>query len=188
MERYFPKERHHTLWEKRQYTAPIERRVRNMASFIIDVTRPHHRLLHASLVPPNKPEVEALREMEHLAIGGLEVVMNRLEHPIVQHLQSQLEIVSMPVEEAIDRLDTGDYWRGYGSRRPLPKEEDVIKIVNIVQHRVAEELGRLPYKMNLEAYEDAAFYQLEEFVGRGLITRDEAHHALIAYKNIYCRS
>jgi hypothetical protein len=78
---------------------------------MIDLAHPVHRLLHASLVPPEVPDYETLKEMRSLAVSGLTVVINRLHHPIAEHLDQQLTLATIDPEVAQDRLDRGEYAR-----------------------------------------------------------------------------
>lgn len=82
-----------------------------MGAFLIDVSHINHRLLHASLRPPKVPEHNVLYEMRELALGGLYRVIEELNHPIVDHIQKQLLIVSIDPEKAQYQIDTGDYKR-----------------------------------------------------------------------------
>lgn len=104
-------ERHHALWEKRQYKSPLEKQVRQMSAFILDVPHFNHRLLHASMRPPEKPEPDTLRRMRELAPQGLLVVLNKIDHPIVEHIENQLEIININPVEAMTRIEEGDYSR-----------------------------------------------------------------------------
>jgi hypothetical protein len=61
--------------------------------------------------PPEKPNHRTLLEMQELAIGGLSVVMNKLDHPIVEHLEKQLSILAIPPDKAMHRIEIGDYRR-----------------------------------------------------------------------------
>lgn len=115
-ERYGRYERHHTLWARRDWIeTPISKQVRQMSAFIIDLHHPVHRLLHASMRPPEVPDHETLVEMRGLATGGLSVVINRLHHPIAEHLDQQLTIATTDPYVAQDKIDRGDY-----HRPPLP--------------------------------------------------------------------
>lgn len=82
-----------------------------MGAFLLDVSHVNHRLLHASLRPPQVPEHEILYNMRELALGGLENVLEKLNHRIVDHIQKQIVIVRLDPEEAQYKLDTGDYER-----------------------------------------------------------------------------
>lgn len=82
-----------------------------MGAFLIDISHTNHRLLHASILPPDVPEHDVLYNMRELALGGLVAVINRLQHPIVDHIQRQMEIIRMDSEEAQYILDSGDYER-----------------------------------------------------------------------------
>jgi len=45
---------HHVFWTRKEYTTPIQRRVRNMGAYIIRVNIDNHQELHANLLPPPK--------------------------------------------------------------------------------------------------------------------------------------
>jgi hypothetical protein len=103
---------HHVLWTRADWSKkPIAKQVRQMGAFLVDVSHTNHRLLHASLRPPNVPEHDVLHQMRELALGGLVRVLEELNHPIVDHIEKQLIIINMDIEEAAYKLDTGDYSR-----------------------------------------------------------------------------
>lgn len=104
------------LWERASYTTPLEKRVRSMAAFIVDAYVPNHRLLHASLRPPEKPSYGTLLDMSILAVDGLTAVINQMDDPIIDHFRSQLEILAIEPDEAMYRVDNALWWRGYGDR------------------------------------------------------------------------
>lgn len=54
---------HHVFWRRNEYKTPIERRVRNMGSFIIRVNAVDHQELHACVEPPPKPAPEQLHDL-----------------------------------------------------------------------------------------------------------------------------
>ena len=54
---------HHVWFERRKWTTPIERRVRNMGAFIIRVNAVDHQELHAYVPPPPKPSSEQLHDL-----------------------------------------------------------------------------------------------------------------------------
>lgn len=111
-ERYGRYEKHHMLWTRKDWLEiPISKQVRQMGAFMIDLAHPVHRLLHASLRPPEVPDHETLLEMRSLATSGLIVVINRLQHPIAEHLDQQLTIATIDPEVAQDKLDRGEYAR-----------------------------------------------------------------------------
>lgn len=56
-------DRHHIFWEKRRYTTPIEKRVRNMGAFIIRMNLVDHRELHANTFPPPKLAQEEYHDL-----------------------------------------------------------------------------------------------------------------------------
>lgn len=82
-----------------------------MGAFILDAPHFNHRLLHASMKPPEKPEADTLRRMRELAPRGLLIVLNNIEHPIVEHIERQLEIINTDPIEAMQRIEEGDYER-----------------------------------------------------------------------------
>lgn len=105
-------EKHHTLWTRHDWLqTPISKQVRQMGAFMLDIPHPVHRLLHASMRPPEVPDHETLLQMRSLAVRGLAVVVNKLQHPIAEHLDNQLTIITIDPEVAYDRLDRGDYER-----------------------------------------------------------------------------
>lgn len=105
-------EKHHMGWTRKDWLeTPISKQVRQMPTFMIDLAHPVHRLLHASMVPPEVPDHETLLEMRSLAVQGLTVVINRLQHPIAEHLDQQLTIATIDPEVAQDKLDRGEYRR-----------------------------------------------------------------------------
>lgn len=108
---HYRPEKHHALWTRREWTEqPLARRVRQMGAFLIDAAHPNHRLLHASLRPPEVPDIDTLREMQTLAMGGLTNVLDNLNHPIVEHLENQLCIITIDPDTAMNRIDKGEYW------------------------------------------------------------------------------
>jgi len=54
---------HHTLWERRAYNTPFERRVREHSGLVIPTTVENHNLLHRNLFVPKKPN---LRMMDNI--------------------------------------------------------------------------------------------------------------------------
>lgn len=111
-ERYHPTQVHHMLWTRNEWCqAPLARQVRRMGAYLIDLENPVHRLLHASTVPPEVPDHETLQRMRSLATKGIRVVINGIDHPIAEHLDSQLIIATIDPAVAQSRLDRGDYRR-----------------------------------------------------------------------------
>lgn len=103
-------ERHHACWEKRAWVeTPLQKQVRQLGAFILDVHQPNHRLLHARMRPPNIPDHGTLLEMRGLAVGGLELVMQKLDHPIVEHFEEQLRIITLDSDVAWRMIDSGTY-------------------------------------------------------------------------------
>lgn len=51
---------HHTLWERRAYTTPFEKRVREHSGLVIPVDVERHNLLHKNLFPPRKPNLRIM--------------------------------------------------------------------------------------------------------------------------------
>lgn len=80
-----------------------------MGAFLIDVHHENHRLLHASLEPPELPDHDTLYLMRDLALGGLTNVIKKLRHPIVEHIDDQLKIIELDKDEAEYILDNGLY-------------------------------------------------------------------------------
>lgn len=156
-----------------------------MAAFIIDAPYPNHRLLHASLRPPEKPKHDELIEFEHLAVQGLEVVLNRIESPTTKHLQSQLEILTIDPDEAMERVDTGEFWVGFGSREPVVNLEDMRAIARHMHYEIAQDFARLNYRMFPSAFEDEAFARLQERTRAGYITEMEAGTIMNLYHSMF---
>lgn len=103
-------ERHHTLWTRKDWSViPISKQVRQLSTFVVDTFQPNHRLLHARMRPPELPEHEILVEMRGLAINGLQAVIERLDHPIVEHLEEQMSIITLNPTVAWRMIDTGLY-------------------------------------------------------------------------------
>lgn len=102
-------ERHHTLWTRREFCAvsPLSKQVRQLSAFILDAYQPNHRLLHARIKPPEVPDHAILLEMRGLSVGGLSNVINKLEHPIVEHIEQQLQIITLDPEVAWRMIDLG---------------------------------------------------------------------------------
>ena len=92
---------HHMLWERNKYKTPLEKRVRGL--FIIATYNPNHRLLHLTMQPPDLPDTETLTEMKDMQ--NLYTIIEKLDHPIAEHLEKQLSILALPPEIAIYRLD-----------------------------------------------------------------------------------
>ncbi len=72
---------HHVFFERKNYTTPIERRVRNLGAFIIRGNAVDHQNMHLYVPPPPKPDGEQLHDLykfmqEHTyqleALEGLE--------------------------------------------------------------------------------------------------------------------
>lgn len=112
-------ERHHILWERRNWSQrPIAKQVRLMGAFLLDLTVINHRLLHASMTSPEVPDHDTLCRMRELAISGLNEVINKLNHPISEHIDTQLYIANLSHLEALERIDGGEYIKGrYGTRK-----------------------------------------------------------------------
>jgi hypothetical protein len=105
-------EKHHSLWTRREWSeSPLPRRVRQMGAFLLDAPYPNHRLLHASLRPPEVPDRDTLLHMQELAVRGLHTVIENVNHPITEHLHRQLAIIAIDPDEAMYRIDTGNYTR-----------------------------------------------------------------------------
>lgn len=104
-------ERHHALWTRKEFytVSPLSKQVRQLSAFIIDVYQPNHRLLHARIKPPEVPDHETLLEMRRLSVGGIKNVIDTLEHPIVEHLEEQLRVITLNPEVALRMVDTGMY-------------------------------------------------------------------------------
>lgn len=82
-----------------------------MSALILHIPYPNHRLIHASMEPPEKPDTETLAHMRELAFDGLYAVMNNLDHPIVEHLDKQMRIIGMDANVAMDKIEARDYQR-----------------------------------------------------------------------------
>jgi hypothetical protein len=54
---------HHCWFERKNYKTPIERRVRNLAAFIIKANAVDHRELHVAVSPPPKPSSDQLHDL-----------------------------------------------------------------------------------------------------------------------------
>lgn len=104
------RDRHHLLWEKRAYKTSIEKTVRKLGTFILEVPIVNHRLLHMSLRPPEKPSNGTLHDMKILAKNGLDEVMTYLDDPIIEHFHDQLEIINLKPEVAYEMLQEGELW------------------------------------------------------------------------------
>ena len=46
---------HHTRWERREYTSPLEKRFRQAGGLVLRLEQTIHRELHEELSPPPKP-------------------------------------------------------------------------------------------------------------------------------------
>jgi hypothetical protein len=55
--------RHHVWFTKREYTTPIERQVRNMGAFILDVNAVDHKEMHVYVPPPPKPDHDQFHDL-----------------------------------------------------------------------------------------------------------------------------
>jgi len=95
------------LWTRREYRTNTEKKTRQHGAFIYRAATANHRLLHHELEPPVKPEPDALAEMRSLARFGLGEVMMWLEHPIVEHFDRQLSILTLDESVAMTRLRDG---------------------------------------------------------------------------------
>ena len=51
---------HHTLWERRAYTTPFEKKVREHSGLVIPADVESHNLLHKNLFPPRKPNLRIM--------------------------------------------------------------------------------------------------------------------------------
>lgn len=100
-------QRHHMLWTRNEYRTNQEKRTRQDRAFVIISSTPNHRLLHLMLEPPIKPEPDVLSEMRSLARFGLDEVMDWLEHPIVEHFEQQLSILTLDENVARNQLREG---------------------------------------------------------------------------------
>lgn len=102
---------HHVFWEKKSYTTPIERRVRNMGCFVIRMNITAHQELHANVSPPPKPEPQHLHNLynfmqEHTyelsGTEGLEWAIvwanDRKEYELEDNLMEQLYYIDKGVE------------------------------------------------------------------------------------------
>lgn len=104
---------HHMLWERNQWNAEkLSKSVRNTAEFQIHLNQTVHRLLHAVIRPPRIPDTETLEQMRYYAPLGLTVVMNTIEHPIIEHFDRQLTVASVSPEVAQELLVTGRFIYG----------------------------------------------------------------------------
>jgi len=58
--------RHHIFYPRYSYTSPAERRLRNLSGFIIPMSIPVHRDLHANVLHPPKPSANLIGLMTEL--------------------------------------------------------------------------------------------------------------------------
>lgn len=103
-------EAHHLFWTRAEWNErPISKQVRKLACYIIDIPTINHRLLHATLTPPEVPDIQTLRDLREIAPMGLEIAQNEIKHPIIEHIGRQLLIATLDQDLAQDLLDTGEY-------------------------------------------------------------------------------
>lgn len=103
-------ESHHLFWTRSEWSErPISKQVRKMATYIISISRTHHSLLHATMSPPEVPDIETLRTLRENAYLSLDDAISSIDHPIALHVERQLEIISMDIQQARDFLDSGNY-------------------------------------------------------------------------------
>lgn len=100
--------RHHMLWERKNYSSPLEKRTRGL--FIIPAKESHHRLLHMMLAPYEKPDTGTLLDLRSLR--NPESVIEELDHPIAEHFAQQLGILAMSDEMVLYKLEHKDYTLG----------------------------------------------------------------------------
>lgn len=93
------------MWNER----PITKQVRNLSCYRIDVPQINHRLIHATLRPPEIPDIETLRDLREYAPMGLEKAIERINHPIVEHIGRQLVLATLRESVAMDLIDSGEY-------------------------------------------------------------------------------
>ena len=100
-------------WEARHFTSSAEKRLRNMAEFILPLSiapPPNHTLIHRSLTEPPKPSYGEILEMIDAAQdGGLYNVMNTVDNRTTDHYRKQLFIAALDPNEAIGRLTQRQY-------------------------------------------------------------------------------
>ena len=98
------------MWyEKNSFTEPLQKKLRRSSCFIIRAAIVNHDLLHRRLQPPAMPDHKTLLEIKELAPGGLALVMNTIEHPIIEHFEEQLRILTLNPEVARRMMETRQY-------------------------------------------------------------------------------
>lgn len=109
-------EKHHLLFTRAEWQrTPIGKQVRRLGTFMLYVPHMPHRVVHYLLDPPRVPDHDTLYEMRGLASEGLVAVINRLDHPIAEHLDRRMSILTISSDgaeeiilEAQRRRQSGD--------------------------------------------------------------------------------
>lgn len=62
--------KHHVMYERRNYKSKVERRFRNMGGLVVPTLIENHRELHATLRPPKKPRIEMIYDVIDIMQGN----------------------------------------------------------------------------------------------------------------------
>lgn len=106
-------DKHHFAYPKSAYVEPLEKRFRCLPVLIhTDTPRPNHELLHILNPPTKKLPMYIMQEVIEMQTCNLDYVISELDlhrngaaRRFADRLMDQLEIIYMPVEQAVYELN-----------------------------------------------------------------------------------